>query len=363
MVGPKNYISGEYAVGTECFTVVDESREETLGDGMGPRKVSVRMYYPVSKESIAGKEKAHIFSKQKAKQLRKAYFVPKVSEEMNVADYYENVPHAEGKFPLILFSHGLNSYIEANTYLCCDLASRGYVVASVGHTYEAIDTDFEDGSFAVVDKTLKKKLYTKNVFQVIRAQNKLLKAKDNDPQKLYQMFREFQDENCPYIRERVREWAKDMMFALESLKTRYISWIDLEAGVGASGHSLGGACAYYLCQHYEEITCGINIDGGVFGNYDGLTMRRPFLQICCKVNYCVATKPLLDTEAPAHFVIFDKMQHIGFTDAKFYIPLKAIVGKMDGQVMYDNLFRLHIDFFDKYLKQKDITLKEREVIH
>ncbi len=361
MIGPKNYTSGDYVVGTECFTVIDESREETLGEGIGPRKISVRMYYPVSKEDIVGKEKAHIFSDQKAKQLKKTYFVPKVSEEMNTADYYDNAPYAEGKFPLILFSHGLNAYIEANTYLCCDLASRGYIIASVGHTYEAIDTDFDDGSFAIYDKKLNKKLYTKNVFKVIKEQNKIIRSKGT-PEQLYQMFREFQDENCPYIRDRVKEWAKDMMFAYDNLKIRYATWIDFEAGVGASGHSLGGACAYYLSQHYEEITCGINIDGGVFGNYDGLTMKRPFLQMCCELNYNVATRPLLDTKAPVYYAIFKNMQHIGFTDAKFYVPIKAVVGKLDKQVLYDNLFRLHINFFDKYLKQKDVNLKEREVI-
>ncbi len=90
-----------------------------------------------------------------------------------------------------------------------------------------------------------------------------MKVKEAAPKKLYQMFRTFQDENCPYIRDRVQEWAGDMLSALESLKARYISRIDFDAGVGASGHSLGGACAYYLCQHYEEITCGINIDGRV----------------------------------------------------------------------------------------------------
>ena len=46
---PKNYVSGEYAVGTEVFTVVDGERKEQLGNKEGTRKISVRMYYPVSK--------------------------------------------------------------------------------------------------------------------------------------------------------------------------------------------------------------------------------------------------------------------------------------------------------------------------
>lgn len=43
-------------------------------------------------------------------------------------------------------------------------------------------------------------------------------------------------------------------------------WDRLE-GTGVTGHSLGGCVAYYLCRHFEEFICGINIDGGLFGDY------------------------------------------------------------------------------------------------
>ena len=77
----------------------------------------------------------------------------------------------------------------------------------------------------------------------------------------------------------------------------------------------------------------------------------PFFQICCRENYNVETKPLLDTTAPVHYAIFSGMKHIGFTDAKFYIPIKALSGKMDSLVMYSHLSDIHIRFFDKYLKK------------
>lgn len=91
-VAPKKYIFGKYAVGTECFSFVDEGRKEVLGDAAGDRKISVRMYYPVEPEVVAGKERAVIFSENKKAAIMKAYHIRKVSDEMNYADYYEGIP-------------------------------------------------------------------------------------------------------------------------------------------------------------------------------------------------------------------------------------------------------------------------------
>ena len=49
------------------------------------------------------------------------------------------------------------------------------------------------------------------------------------------------------------------------------------------------------------------------------------------------------------------MAHIGFTDAKFFIPVKFISGKLEPKEMFRHLEYCHITFFDKYLKGKDIS--------
>ncbi|MGN0164846.1 MAG: hypothetical protein ACI39R_01570 [Lachnospiraceae bacterium] len=349
------YITGKYMVGTTCFSVEDEKRKETLGDYNGNRKISIRMYYPVEKESIEGKKKASVFSEKKKKALCKAYHIKKMNAEMNSADYYENVPVSTNeKFPLILFSHGYNSYVEANTYLCCDLASHGYIVASVGHAFEAIENDYEDGSFDLYDKKINKMMYT-SIFGAIRAQSKLLKKKLTSEEALAE-FDAFQNKYTPYIKKRVPEWVEDMKYALEKIKIRYADYIDLRNGVGVSGHSLGGCVAYYLCRYYDEFACGINIDGGLFGEYPEKTMERPFCQISCMENVNTATRTLLNTTAPVWQVTFSKMKHNGFTDAKFYVPLKSLVGKMDSIEMFQNLSYCHYTFFDKYLKGMDTEL-------
>lgn len=48
-----------------------------------------------------------------------------------------NVPVADGAHPVVVVSHGFTGTFTNYTFLTEDLASRGYVVASVDHTYEA----------------------------------------------------------------------------------------------------------------------------------------------------------------------------------------------------------------------------------
>lgn len=347
---PKNYVSGNFAVGTETFSVTDKNRKEKLGVRDEYRRVSVRMYYPADKTEAAGKTKAVIFSENKKKAIEKAFHIKATNQDMLIADYYENLtPVSDLKFPLIIFSHGYNSYVEANTYLCIELASHGYVVASVGHAYEAVENDYDDGTFDLYDKTINKKMYN-GMLRAIITQRKLMKSKLS-AEEAYEKFYEFQNRYVPYIKDRIVEWNSDIICAVEEIKQRYSNIIDFSFGIGASGHSLGGATAYNLCQYDDEFVCGINIDGGVFGEYGDRTMKRPFFQICCKENYNVETKPLLNTSAPVHYALFSNMKHMGFTDAKFYIPIKSLSGKMDSILMYKHLSDIHIRFFDKYLKK------------
>jgi predicted dienelactone hydrolase len=54
---------------------------------------------------------------------------------------------AEGEHPVVVFSHGYTATFTDYTFLFEDLASRGYVVASIDHTREATAVEFPDGRF------------------------------------------------------------------------------------------------------------------------------------------------------------------------------------------------------------------------
>ena len=358
---PDNYVSGKYAVGTETFTVTDTARKELLGsDPEKPRKISVRMYYPTLKQDVEGMQRALVFSERKKAAVQKTYAVGRIDDELLKADYYEGARRPTGeKFPLIMYNHGYNGYVEANTFLCIELASHGYIVASVGHAYEAAENDYEDGSFDLFDRNIRKIMYTSTV-KALFAQMKALKQKLS-PEEAYSVFLQFQDKYTPYIKGRIPEWRKDNIAVLNELKQRYSEWADFSFGVGVCGHSLGGAAAYDLCLHEADFACGMNIDGALFGDYANLTMEKPFCQICCKENYNFETKPLLDTTAPVHYAIFSGMKHIGFTDAKFFVPVKSLCGKMEPLIMYRHLSDIGVRFFDKYLKKlPDIEMPQGE---
>ncbi|MGN0648861.1 MAG: hypothetical protein ACI4KM_00345 [Oscillospiraceae bacterium] len=344
------YITGEYAVGTECFSLTDNSRTEVLGDAAGNRKIAVRLYYPAPKAAVEGLPRAEVFSPQKLAAVTKAFHIKPITDRnILTGEFYENAPHAEGKFPLVLFSSGYNSYIEANNFLCCELASNGYFVASVGHANEFVENDYDDGTFDLFDKKINKLMYD-NVIATMISQRRLQKAKLS-PEQAAERFDAFQKKHTPYIIGRVSEWASDELFVFSELKSRCAEHIDFSRGTAASGHSLGGAAAYYLCQHSDEITCGINIDGGIFGDYTGMTMSKPFLQFSCSDNCNVETRSLINTQAYVQSEVFEQMTHIGFTDAKFYIPSKLLTGRMEGVEMYRRLSKGHLEFLDKFLKQ------------
>jgi dienelactone hydrolase len=52
---------------------------------------------------------------------------------------------AEGSHPVLIFSHGYTGSFTDSTFLFEDLASRGYFVVSIAHTYESTAVEFPDG--------------------------------------------------------------------------------------------------------------------------------------------------------------------------------------------------------------------------
>ena len=343
-----NYITGEYNVGTCTFTLTDRKRTDTLGKG-GPRRLSVRMYYPVTKESTAGAKKAPAYSERKEREVAKAFYSKKLPEELRYPEHYDVPMIKDARFPLIMFSHGYNSVVEANTLLCCDLASHGYIIASVGHANEAIENDYDNGEYDLFDKKISKVMYDKNVITVGFAQLKVMNRKFT-PEEALEKFDEFQNRYCSYLRKRTEVWADDMVFAADAVKERFKDNIDTECGIGVSGHSLGGDTAYYLCRYREGFSCGINIDGALFGDYDDTPMTKPFCQISCKDNLNFETRPFFNTTADTYHVLLDGATHLGFTDVKAFFPLRSFCGKISHATIHKHLAYSHYRFFDIYLK-------------
>lgn len=355
-------ITGEYCVGSSIFTVTDADRKEICGPEAGkePRRVTARIFYPAASGATVGKKKAVLLSRAVCKGLQKEFkfkidYDKKVATGENEACYYESVEAVQGKtFPLMIFSHGFKSYKESSSFLCSEIASHGYVVISIGHTYASLGETHEDGSETYFDRNLQKKSI-KPFLRANIAMTKLSKS-TGTPEEIYEKFVEIQNTYCSFMVKVQDEWVKDSLLVVEAAKKKFSHLIDFEPGIAVSGHSLGGSTAYALCQNYPEFVCGINIDGGLFGNYANKIMSRPFFQICSVPNVKIEMRSTFNKTAPTYFATFKDTPHIGFSDMKYFIRSSMLVGKIPGNILHENLCKAHLDFLDKYLKKKDIQI-------
>jgi predicted dienelactone hydrolase len=134
---------------------------------------------------------------------------------------------------------------EFHTALAEDLASRGYIVAAIDHTYDAAAVEFENG----------------DVIQGVAPET-------------------------PTSRQRtllLRTRVADIRFVLDELTKRTRARTGLLAGkidlgrVGALGHSLGGATAAAAMLGDQRIRAGIDLDGSVWGAVVAKGLKRPFM--------------------------------------------------------------------------------------
>jgi hypothetical protein len=67
---------------------------------------------------------------------------------------------------------------------------------------------------------------------------------------------------------------------------------------------------------------------------------------------------------PVYKALFKDMKHMGFSDMKYNIPMASIAGKLDPNLLHENLCRCHLEFFDTYLKGKksEPDFKDNEAV-
>ncbi len=359
---------GKYAVGTTTFTSKEE-RDEVLNPGT-KRRISARVYYPVTKDSVQGLKKTMYMSRDMFKGIKDAFKLPldydkETAAGNNVSECYKDAPRIAGeKFPLIIFNHGYQSFREGNSFLCIELASHGYVVMTVGHPLEGVCTEYDDAAPTFGDKKLLKIANSPMIPNLI-ALNKLSKMKGTD-EELIEAIDRYQEKFGGFLIKRLPEWEKDIYTALDHAKQNTDAMIDFGKGIGLAGHSLGGALAYYLCMKDPQFKCGANIDGMLFGMYNDQVLDKPFLMIVCEEHEVLAARVISRHSAPAYKAVFRGMKHVGFSDMKHAMPkfMSGMAGRLDADLMHEKLCRCHLAFFDAHLKELSgtVDVKSDDVI-
>lgn len=217
--------SGPYQVGTRIIEIVDNSRKEIYSGRDEPRRYMIQAWYPAdvkeSDERAPWMEHAEIFAPAIATYIDlPPFFLDHLTLVRIPAYKNADIAKSDEPFPLILFSHGWNGFNAQNAGQAVELASRGYIVVGIQHTYGAVVTVFPDGTAAL-----------------------------NNPNALPE---DAEDPNYEEVaRILANQWAGDMAHTLDFLSgadeaNPFFGAIDMNR-VGVYGHSTGGGAAIQFC--------------------------------------------------------------------------------------------------------------------
>ncbi|MFI7677042.1 alpha/beta hydrolase family protein [Actinophytocola sp. NPDC049390] len=239
---PKNLTlpepTGQRPVGSRSLYLKDTSRPDPWVPSVPYRELMVTLFYPTARSH--GEKTAYVTAAESAALLEDGGLTD-LPPDLLTTVRTNSVRNARpvGRSPLVVLSPGYTKPRATLTALAEDLASHGYFVAVVGHTYENYGTSFPDGRFVGCASC--------------------------------------EVDHLPGFWETLaRSRAKDVSFVLDELLRRYRR-ID-PARIAMGGHSAGGGSATTALVADERITAGFDIDGRA---YIPLTenLDRPFLYL------------------------------------------------------------------------------------
>ena len=248
-------LTGNYAVGRINYDLIDPSRKEPfLNNPHTKREIMVTVYYPA--DPPANTHPAPYVEGQIADLLASKVHLPAIAIQLIHTHAYEHVPIAEGTFPVVLFSPGIGTPPVEYTSTVEDLASHGYIVAMIYHTYSVPATVFADGRVALINDA------------GIRSENEPAGTSDAQTNK---------DRNAIGS-----VWVADARFTLDQLiklntDDKLLKGHLNLAEVGMYGHSFGGATAAEVCREDTRFKACLNMDGTAFAMTSSSQIKQPLM--------------------------------------------------------------------------------------
>ena len=334
--------TGRAAVGTTSWVLVDSTRRETFTGNALPRSVEVIAWYP-AKAAAPGSQTA------RAPYLREgtieaATFATAMSKPGAFDHLAAVLTHASidaspsgvpKSLPVLVFSHGYTGPVSAYSALLEDLASHGYIVLSVGHSYEAVAVRQADGTVAtMLDSAGRLRQGILDVLGEWRDEDSTMArvTRAGTERQQLQILKTYID-GAPKTNAVISRWVADNRFVLDQFarSTTGISG-DLQRladlnRVGVLGHSMGGVVAGEFCLRDERCRAGLNLDGiPQSGSMIASRMQRPFMMVySARPGRLGASDAIYRRAASRYYrVDVDDTRHIDFSDMIFWGgPLKA----------------------------------------
>ncbi len=369
--------TGPYAVGTAYFDFVDGSRPESFTDDpKDHRELLVRVWYPA--QSVTGAKPEPFWGKDTKEigaLLAQFMRLPKTAFDdlaLVQSHAYTNAPLSKSKapYPVLVFSHGyIPGFLSQNTAQMEELASHGYVVFSIGHSYETVANIFPDGRVVPFSQA-RLMAFAQGAGKTRELNIKYAAA--TEPAEKDDLIKKIVAD-WPLLHESLRVWAADVGFVLDELekmnsgkrKSTFAKKLNLKR-IGIFGMSFGGATAGQVCAVDKRCRAGINLDGLQSGDLINRPMERPFMfmqsEDAGNINRLFFDRAKND----AYYVIVKGTKHFNYSDFSLFSPdykKAGILGSIDGARMEGIISDYVLAFFDKYLKGKDAPLLKGPPAH
>ncbi|MDZ4488040.1 carboxylic ester hydrolase [Bacillus cereus] len=323
--------TGPHRVGTKLYNWVDHQRNEPYSKNPNDRReLMVQIWYPAAEKSKGDPEPYIRNINELSKGLEKTLSIPAFAfSHMELVKSHSfidlQLSDSENHYPILLFSHGFNGFRNQNTFQVEELASQGYIVLSIDHTFDAAATVFPGGRTAYVQPI------------------------------------NLTDEGDSHI----KLWEEDVSFVLNQIEklnendeTGFFTGRLDTSRIGMFGHSYGGATAAQILAKDSRVKAAINMDGTFYGEIlPGSGIGKPFLLMNAEEPdeadpFEVRERYGRGLAGGGMSMVIPHTDHTSFTDLHLFSPLLQSPGENPKEV-HRIINEFSLAFFDQYVKQKD----------
>jgi Platelet-activating factor acetylhydrolase, isoform II len=354
--------TGKHKVGRISIELTDHDRLEAYSTEKEDKKreLVVWIWYP--SEPLSDSKRA-IYLPDKWSEADFVYGV-KLGTMKFECHSFENAPVAAFQpiYPVIIFSQAGFSVLSYSAIIE-EIASYGYVIVGINHTYDAPVTVFSDG-------------------RVVPASPQFMEGINSRAGSIEESFQ---------FRAAVADYkTADINFVVDQLEKITNKGSGVLAGrldltrLGVFGHSLGGNAALEFCRKDDRCKVAVNLDGANWNEVGKVGLRKPAMVMAAehpefslpcdemviakvfpRTEWCEEERLLVsqgwqiivDQAAPGYAVTIIGAKHLNFADIQFadlppFSPFQVVMGAAKPELIWRITCDYLLAMFDTYLKSK-----------